>query len=259
MLDTDYLLKLDKEGLLKPEFLVQIKLYLAIKNRDTQEKLNSLGIQQKKTYEYVNQIISIAKQQVEEDCQNILHRVKASEYIKNYKKAFVMNSTAKDGCSVFIKFVEEQVEEPRGSPMMRLKRTDPKPYPDTIDEFVKDLLMFPGIKGLISTGNDDTRIGAVYKEYMGILYEKLKADDAFFHDIDLEHREKIYQEIEAHVAFQLYSQAFPKSPSPADSAFYNKMLLLQWIDPVCLGVKKEDLQVDYWRTSAESTNMHYPA
>ena len=29
------------------------------------------------------------------------------------------------------------------------------------------------------------------------------------------------------------------------------MLLLQWIDPILLGVKKADLKVDYWRSACE--------
>jgi hypothetical protein len=90
MLDVDYLLKLYNDGLYKIPFLFELKSYLDKKNQNAQEILNHLAIQQKKTFESITQIVNIAKQKVEEDYQKVLLRVKAAEYIRTYKKPFLI-------------------------------------------------------------------------------------------------------------------------------------------------------------------------
>jgi len=259
MLDTDYLLKLDKEGQLTYEFLSEVKLYLAKKNQDTQDKLNFLAIQQKKTYESVNHVISETKKQVEEDGQNILSRVKAEEYIKYYKRQFQISQTESNGYMILgIKFPEKPVEEP-GSPIRIKTKHATIKYSETIEEFIKEMVKYKEVNELISTGEDNKRVGAVYKEYMHKLHDTLINDNVFFKELSneanldksMELRERIYQEIEAHVGFELYAKSFAKQSSIQDSAFCRKMRLIQWIDPVLLGVKSSDLKVDYWKSACE--------
>lgn len=252
MLDIDYLLKLYKDGLLNSQFLFELKSYLMKKNQNAQEILNYLAIQQKKTFEYMTQILNIAKQQVDEDCQKILYRVKAAEYIKIYKKPFLIVTVETNGdYEITIKFPDELKEEEASSPNLskKLKKQKEANIPVRISEFIKDILMFSEFKDLISTGNDEKKIGIVYRTYMEKLHTQLINDDSFFTELNHEDREKVYNEVETHIALQLYSHAFPKAPSKQDKKFNQKMLLLQWLDPTTLGIKKEDLKVDYWKTA----------
>ncbi len=268
MLDTDYLLKLDKEGLLKNEFLVQVKLYLMKKNQETQEKLNQLAMQQKKTYEFVKGIISVAKQQVEEEGQNILVRVKASDYIRAYRKRFIIDGSPSDPNSVINIIFPDEVEDsgPSANPagttggatsiLPRMKPTskteDHLTTLSTVYDFITSPVLSIALKNLIFSGDDSRKAGAAYASYMKKLHDTLVNDGDFFKEIVLDQREKIYQEIETHVALKMHSRIFPLAPSAADTVLCKKMQLLQWVDPTTLGIRKDDLKVDYWRSASES-------
>ena len=105
MLDTDYLLKLVYNGVLTNDFLMKIKEYLIKKNQETQEILNFLAIQQKNAYESVKQIITTTKIQVEDGDLHVLSKVKAGEYIKEYKMLFEIKvSSNKDTNNIEIEF-----------------------------------------------------------------------------------------------------------------------------------------------------------
>jgi hypothetical protein len=259
LLDTDYLVKQYTDGVLKPKFLVELSAYLQKKNQDAQGKLNYLTIQQKKAYEHTTNVMNIAKQQVEEDCQSVLFRMKAAEYIGAYRKQFtIMPIEDKDRIIYKIRFPEDEPEPIAASPRGKVKRGKTESFPDTLAEFIKNLLMFDEIKNLISTGNDDNLLGQVYKDYISALHRKLLVDELLFRGMSMEEREKVYDQVESHVSLELYSIAFPKKPSPADKAFQQKMQLLKWINPTCLGIKAGDMRVEYWDSSCKGTLSKSP-
>ncbi len=235
------------------EFLVQVKLYLAQKNRETQAKLNQLAMQQRLTCEFVKKIISISKQQVDDEGLSIFARVKAAEYIKSYRQPFaIARSSTNPDYIINIRFPGST--RPEAGAVVGQTEPRQERWPETVDDFAGNPVMYSELHDFISAGEDSRHVGQIYREYMSRLCDSLMGDDGFFKkEADSEQRKRVFQEVETHVAFRMYPRAFPKAPSTADVQFCRKMQLLQWIDPACLGVRPEDLKVAYWRSAADST------
>jgi len=242
ILDTNYLLKQVESGILTTEFLLETKNYFIKKNKDAQEKLNFLALQQRNAYESVNQIINLAKKQVEDGDLFILSKVKAGEFINFYKKPFNIKSTFEGGTNkIEIEFVQPNTD---------LKSKYDQTYLETIGDFIAAI--GKAKKSILNPKEDDgNKIGNVYKDYMKILNSDLMQDNQCLQGITEERRVQVYKEVEAHIALGLYLEVFPEKPSPQDTRFCHKMQLLQWIDPVSFGIKESDMKTDYWKSACE--------
>ena len=98
------------------------------------------------------------------------------------------------------------------------------------------------IKEDIETGEAKYKVFKAFNEYLELLKENIKKKKIYIESTNEKEQEKELNEfanqIEEHIMRKIYKYVYPQKPLKQDNEFYKKTILLDWITPENLEIKK---------------------
>jgi hypothetical protein len=219
-LDASYLLNLVESDILTTELLDQVKDHIKTELEYLTKKLLDFMKQNRYSYNLLMQNISTMKEQHQIQKESCTIQEKANEFIKSYSKEFTLTEINN----------KMSIEFPNKLIKVFSSKKD-------INSFIVKFTMLKELEECIIYGKNKDIIN-IYNRYM---FELRKAIN----------EESVYKKVEDYVLSEIYTKAFPKLQTKADKYFHTKTLLLNWIHPTKLGIKKENLGIDYWTSASE--------
>ena len=111
---------------------------------------------------------------------------------------------------------------------------------DTKKDDLKILNRF--IKEDIETGDAKYQIFKAFNEYLELLKESIKNEKRYIESTDEKEKERELDEftsqIEEHIMRKIYKFVYPQIPLKKDDEFYKRTMLLDWVTPENLEIKK---------------------
>ena len=94
----------------------------------------------------------------------------------------------------------------------------------------------------IETGDAKYQVFKAFNEYLELLKESIKKKKIYIESTNEKEREKELTEftnqIEEHIMRKIYKYVYPQKPLKKDNEFYKKTILLDWVTPENLEIKK---------------------
>lgn len=236
-LDASYLLELIKSGVITNELLIQIKDYLKAKVENAKKKLQQFIVQKKRTHDYVVESIELMKERKKINKELDLIQEKAASFIASYANEFTF---IYDDNVVRMEFFNET------NSFLKVFSSYKYKILSTIGSFIAEFTALKELKACILHGKNKDEVVGIYRKYMDELRRELVGEKA-----DIEMQEKIYERVEDYILSEVYTRAFPRRQTKGDKYFHTKMLLLRWVDPTALKIRKTDLKTDYWTSACE--------
>ena len=106
-----------------------------------------------------------------------------------------------------------------------------------IKDFIKQIISFQELKQEIIENSPNCNIYNCFNDYMTIIRNAITTDPLFSKDPNNEF-DLVIDKIDDYIMKKIYCDIFPKEPIEKDVTFYKKCIMLSWITPAHLEIKK---------------------
>mmetsp|Transcript_14569 Transcript_14569/g.12374 ORF Transcript_14569/g.12374 Transcript_14569/m.12374 type:complete len:201 (+) Transcript_14569:2045-2647(+) len=122
-------------------------------------------------------------------------------------------------------------------------------FTDDIDGFINIMGNLKEAKESVITGNEYTGVRDTFTEYYNQLQDKL--EDIFTNFSDDQH-DMLNKEVENYICRRLYPKLYPSEPIDRDTKFYNRCLLLEWLNYQHLDIPVKFRKTELWDYAVET-------